>query len=258
MTHDMKINTDRLPPAIGKPVRVFCEMFIWGHASNLESVAVYGSAITPNFIPKVSNINLVCIFNSINLETLRLSLPSLKFGSKFRIEPPLFFTMDYITSSLATFPMEFLEIIENHVTIYGDEKLNGLVVPRHNLRLQCEQQIKSLLLRMRQAYLEHGKNQKVLRMIIKDSFNNLFPIFRCLLRLENKPIPDNYEDVIMKISYLYQIDGQFFVDIFRDKRKTEKIIWTEIERIYQDFINHLEIIGGKVERFQIDETTEKP
>lgn len=248
----MKIHTSQLPPAISKQVRAFCEMFIWGHASNLESIVIYGSAITQNFIPKVSNINLLCIFQAIGLETLQLSLPSLKFGKKFRIEAPLFFTMDSIQSSLKAFPMEFLEIIENHQVIYGHNQLAELQVDRTNLRLQCEQQIKSLQIRMRQAYLEHGKNHKMLCMIIKDSFNNLFPIFRSLFRLENIPIPDNYEDVIMKISFMYQIDGQFFIDIYRDKKKTEKIIWTEIERIYQDFLNHLEIVGNKVANMEVD------
>ncbi len=253
MAHNMKINPQDLPPDVAKILTSFCEMLIWGHGRNLTSIAVYGSAISPNYLPKVSNINLLCIFKNISLSTLDLTLGAVKYGRKQRIAAPLFLTMDYIKSSLDTFPMEFLEIIEQHRTIYGPEMLDGLKVPREHLRLQCEQQIKSQFIRLRQIYLERGKNKKYLKLIVQQSLSTIFPIFRSLLRLANLPIPDSHEEVIMTLGSSYGFDGQLFVDILRDKKKIDRIVWKEIDRIYEDILNFLEVIANKVDRLKTKE-----
>lgn len=252
---DMKINPRDLPPDVAKVVSNFCDMLIWVHAHNLESIAVYGSALSINYIPNVSNINILCVFSHISVETLRLSLQAVKFGHKHHIVAPLFLTLEYVKSSLDTFPIEFLEIIEHHRTVYGKELLSTLTVSEANLRLQCEQQIKSQIVRLQQAYLEHGKNKKILRKITMDSFGNLFPIFRTMLRLENIPIPESYEEIILKMSTAYHFDGQIFVDILRDKMKFEKILWKEIDRIYGDILAHLEVLANKIDQLKLKGTS---
>ncbi|MCB1195346.1 hypothetical protein KDK77_04095 [bacterium] len=241
-----------LPPEIADTIADFCESMVLIHTRNILSIAVYGSAVSQNYIHKRSNINIICIFKEIGFDTLSKSLKIIKHGRKKHIAAPLFVTLDYIKSSLDTFPIEFLEIISNHRTVYGKEILNTLQVPLENLRLQCEQHIKGFLVRLRQTYLENGTNKRLLVAIMRETFSNIFPIFRSLLRLSGEEIPPSHEDMVIKITSVFQFDGQVFLDIHRDRKGTDKILWKEINLIYKEYLHQLEALAEKIDRMKIE------
>ncbi len=234
-------------------VTSYCEDLIMQHGTDILSIAVYGSAISSNFVPKISNVNILCIYKHINLDTLKSSLKIVKSGRKKNIVAPLFLTMEYIKSSLDTFPMEFLDIIDNHRVVFGDDLLSDLKVPMENLRLQCEQQIKSQILRLRQAFLENGTRQKVLKSIICETFNNMFPIFKSLLRLKKESIPNTYDEIIAKMNDVYKFDGQIFTDLLNDKKKMDKVVWKEVDRIFEEYIIRLETLADKIDKMKIQD-----
>jgi len=249
---DVKIDQKGLPPEVAKDVGSLCESLIAIHGNNLLSISVYGSVLSKNFIPKVSNINLVCIFNELTSEVLNLSLKVINVAVKKRVVPPLFLTLDYIKASLDSFPMEFIEIKENHRTIYGEDYFSEIEIPLENLRLQCEQKLKSQLVRMRQTYLEYGKNRKLIKRLLLDSLANNFPIFRNVLRVCEHPIPELYEDVLMQISGLCNFDAQVYLDMLRDKKKTDKILWKEIDSIFGEYVLQLELLSEFVDKMKVN------
>ena len=56
--------------------------------------------------------------------------------------------------SLDAFPVEFGEIIDTHETLFGDDPFAGLSVAPADLRRACEGQTRSLLLHLREDYME--------------------------------------------------------------------------------------------------------
>ena len=180
----VNISQQEIPPDQAGAITSFCESLLILHSKKLLSVAIYGSAVTSNFIPKVSDINLLCVFNELKVETLRNSLRPIKHAKKNRIVAPLFLTLEHIKSSLDTFPIEFLEIKENHRTIYGQKIFSELKIPKENLRLQCEQQLKSQIVRLRQLYLEYNGDKKLMKKAIVTSFNSTFAIFSQFIAVE--------------------------------------------------------------------------
>ena len=124
------------------------------HGENVISIALYGSATGQSFSPKKSNINSVVVFKDITGETLQKSLKLIKKGAKKKIVAPLFFTLDHIKSSCDSFPMEFCEIQETQSHVYGEDIFSSLVIEKDALRLECEQQTKALVIKLRQSYLE--------------------------------------------------------------------------------------------------------
>ena len=105
--NEFTIDHRGLPPEVAKDVASLCESLIVIHGKNLLSITVYGSTLSKNYIPNISNVNLLCIFNEITSEVLNLSLKVINIAAKKRIVPPLFLTLDYIRASLDSFPMEF-------------------------------------------------------------------------------------------------------------------------------------------------------
>ncbi|MCD6460976.1 hypothetical protein J7L67_09975 [bacterium] len=249
----LKIDKKGLPPEVARDVASLCESLIVIHGNNLLSISVYGSVLSKNYIPKVSNINLVCVFSELTTEALNLSLKVIKLAVKKRIVPPLFLSLDYIKSSLDSFPMEFIEIQENHRTIYGTDCFADIQIPLKHLRLQCEQKLKSQLVRLRQTYLEYGKNRKLIKQLLLDSLGNNFPIFRNILRVCQHPIPELYEDVLMKISGICNFDAQVYLDMLRDKKKTDKILWKEIDSIFGEYVLQLELLSNFIDKMKVSD-----
>lgn len=246
------INKKEMPPELASAISSFCESLLIIHSKNLISIAIYGSAVTSNFIRKVSNINLVCVFTELKLENLTLSLRAIKDAKKAKIIAPLFLTLDNIQSSLDTFPMEFLEIKDNHRTIYGQKIFSQIEIPHEHLRLQCEQQLKSQLIRLRQIYLEKGKSKTLIKDAIISSFNNTFAIFRNLMRLSRLPVPELNEEVILKVSNTYNFDGQVFFDLLRDKKGQERVKWKECDDIFAEYLLQLEALISRVDQLKVE------
>jgi len=94
---------------------------------NLISVVVFGSVLGKNFVPGKSNINILLIVKQIDVSVLKSCLKLVEKGYKQDFVAPLMFTRQHIESSLDVFPIEFLEISDNHLTIYGEELLNDLL-----------------------------------------------------------------------------------------------------------------------------------
>jgi predicted nucleotidyltransferase len=60
------INIQQLPDFVRSDVVRFIEQLIAVHQGNVISVAVYGSAASGNFIPKVSDVNVVAVVNKLD------------------------------------------------------------------------------------------------------------------------------------------------------------------------------------------------
>lgn len=217
------INLERLPAEVKRIAEPYCREMLKLHGDNLQSITVYGSATGKDFIPRRSNINLLLIFKGLALSDLKKSLKLVARGRKKKIIAPLFLTGKHVETSTDTFPMEFLEMKENHVLLYGKDILEGLKISEDNIRLQCEQQLKGKLIRLRQAYLEIGLRKKGVESLLIESLTSLIPAFRSMLRLKGKEVPGEKGEVVKELSSQFQVDEEVFLSILRDKRGDEKI-----------------------------------
>ena len=167
----MSIHTQDLLPDVEKKFIPYLKKMIEIHQGNLISVSLYGSATGHNYFPKGSDINSVFIFKTLNFITFQKSLKVVQRGLAQKIAAPLFLSQEYIQSSLDVFPIEFWDMKENHVVLFGEDILAQLQIKGEYLRLFCEQQIRGKLLRIRQAYLNVGLDRRKIRGLLKESLN---------------------------------------------------------------------------------------
>lgn len=214
-------NLDKLHLDARKIVEPHCKEMLKIHQKNILSILVYGSAVGVDYIPKKSNINLAIIFDNIKMADLDMSLKLVNKGRRKKIIAPLFLTDEYMKTSSDVFPIEFLEMKENHLLIYGEDFLEKLEISREYLRLQCEQQLKGKLIRLRQAYLEVGKNRKATMALILESFSAFMPVIRNLLRLKEGTVSYDKEEILAKAGEYFGIDLELFkrLLILRAERK---------------------------------------
>ncbi|RKY36159.1 MAG: hypothetical protein DRP73_03815, partial [Candidatus Omnitrophota bacterium] len=128
-------------------------------------------------------------------------------------------TLDYIHKSLDSFPMEFLELKENHITIYGNDIFSTLEIDTSNLRLQVEQVLKGRLLRIRQWYLEKGFRKRELRKVMEFGLKDVFPALRNLIRLKQGSVPQGKDEVVKELENVLGMNLNFVRQILNREYK---------------------------------------
>ncbi|MFH1504986.1 MAG: hypothetical protein ABIH08_06350 [Candidatus Omnitrophota bacterium] len=248
MSKDSIMNEEKLQLEVQKKFIPYFKTMLNIHGDNLISVFVYGSAAGEDYIPKISDINSVFVFKNINFSVFKNSLNMVSKGIFKKIAAPLFLTKNYINSSLDVFPIEFLDMKENHILLYGEDILSGLKIKGGHIRLFCEQQIKGKLIRIRQAYLEVGLKKKGLEALLKESLNALIPIFRNLIRLKGKYTDGNKTEIIRQFCQIFELDENVFLPIYKDSANDEKIANQEVVVFLEKYLNQIEKLAGMVDK----------
>ena len=248
MTKDNIINEEKLHIEVQKKIIPYLKKMSDIHGNNLISVFVYGSAVGENYVPKVSDINSVFVFKDLEFSILRSSLSVISKGIFKKIAAPLFLTKDYINSSLDVFPIEFLDMKENHILLYGEDIFSGLEIRGEHIRLFCEQQIKGKLIRIRQAYLEVGLKKKGLESLLKESLNSLLPIFRNLIRLKGEQPSINKTAIIGQLCRMFELDENVFLAIYKDSANDEKIANQEVVVFLEKYLIQIEKLADMVDK----------
>jgi predicted nucleotidyltransferase len=226
------LNLDKF---VGKLVEPYIKELIRLSGDNICSIMLFGSAATKDFIPRKSNINLLVVCDKIDLPNLKKYHKLVRWGRKKGIVAPLFLTEQHIKSSMDVFPIEFLEMKDSHILLHGKDVFDNITINTENLRLECEEQLKGKLVRLRQSYLEHGVNVSV----ITESITSFMPVFRSLARLRARTIKVEKEKVIEELVKL-KIDNQVFSTALEIKKGKCKLKNKALELFFEKYIKEIE------------------
>lgn len=231
---------DSLKPELKTIIQPYLTRLLDVHKENIVSVVLYGSATGKYFIPKKSDINLAVVFKNLEFQQLKNSLKLIDYGISKRITAPLFLSLSHIESSKDTFPIEFIEIKENNILLYGEDVFSGLKIDESNIKLFCKREIEGKLIRLRQAYLEIGLKRKGAEALMKESIYSFLPVFRALLRSETKSQPIDKEQIILDLCSHYSLSKDVFIAILKDKMNDEKIKGEDAEIFFERYLKEIE------------------
>jgi hypothetical protein len=233
-------NLDKIDAQVRKVIEPYLKELLEIHRNNIVSIFLCGQAAATDYIHKVSNINLFLILEKLEFEDLRKSLKITSRGIKQRITAPLMLTRKHMETSSDVFPVEFLEMKENHILLYGEDLLSSLEINSLHLRLFCEEQIKGKLIRIRQAYLEIGLKRKGIEALLKESLASLTPVLRNLIRLKDKTPPVKREQIYEQFCAEFGLDKNVFLAILRDTKNDEKIDSQDVEVFFEKYIAQIQ------------------
>jgi hypothetical protein len=204
-----------------------------------------------DFIPKKSNINLLVVVKEIHLNSLRKCFRLVQEGKKRGIVVPLFLTKWHMESSVDVFPIEFIDMKEGHLVIYGEDVFKELKIGEENLRLECEEQLKGKLIRLRQVYLETGGKKREIERIAIQALNSFIPVFKGILKLLGKEIPNTKRKVIDLISEETNIERKVFHQVLNIKEGKARLSPQEIEEFYETYLQEIEKLAMFVDQLNV-------
>jgi hypothetical protein len=245
------LNLDRLHPVAMERVKPFFEEILDKYSEGVHSINVTGTSITEDYDPKLSDVNSIIILKKMDLKFLEVLAPLGKKYGKNKVAAPLIMTPEYIRNSLDVFPIEFLNFKLIHVTVFGEDVFNDIEIKLDDLRDQCERELKSKLIWLRQGYISSQGNRRILTEGFANSITGYIPLFRGITMLFGKEPPVKQEDVMKVLSEVTGANTDIFHKVYRIKRDRIKPSIEELNTIFEDFYHATERLGRIVDEFKI-------
>lgn len=239
----------KLPQALNKNIHEFTHALRELYHEDLISVSLYGSAASGEFVEAHSNVNLLIVLKDTDLSALEKAKPLVNKRSNRRIEP-LFLSYGHLVSSSDYFPIEYLDMKENYVCIYGRDVLKELKIDLKNLRFQCEQELRSKLILLKQQYMKiNNKDKTALANLVFRSLTSVSHILRNFVRLKGKSPSYNKEDVLKQAAIELQVGSAVFLRILQAKADPAGLKADDFKNLLSDFVLELDKIIKIVDKF---------
>jgi hypothetical protein len=241
---------DKLKPEVVKGLEPFLSGVLSGYEDNIHSVHVTGSAITPDFDPKASDINSIFVLKEMDLKFLEVLAPQGKKYRKQRVAAPLIMTPSYIRKSLDVFPVEFLNFKLIHETVYGEDLFADLEIRHADLRQQCEREVKVKLIGLRQGYLSSMGDTKAITEGLVGAITAHMPLFRGIISLFGKTPPVARDEVLEKLQQVTDVKCDVYKSVLNEKRQKKKLSLAELNTLFEDYYSATEKLGKVVDEIK--------
>jgi hypothetical protein len=146
--------------------------------ANIESLILFGSAVSGDFHAGFSNLNLLCILRESSLPALRAWTPVAKWWVRQKQPLPLLMTRHELERSTDVFVIELLDMQQHYRVLFGEDVLLGLRIPMDLHRIQVEYELREKLLLLRQHLLLAAENESRLWELLLRSAPSFSTLFR--------------------------------------------------------------------------------
>jgi len=246
---DLKINA--LQMQIRDSVKDFAERLLAALGDNLQSITVVGSSLTEDFKPGQSDINTVLVLGKQNLESLNAVALLAKPMSRKKVSPPLLMTQSYIERSQDVFGVEFLDFQLVHETLMGDDPFASLEFDKKDVRLQCERELKAMLIRLRQGYIAAAANKKLVRDILISTAKGMTPLLRAMLWLKDIDRPARIKPTFVKSSDEFSTDTNPLTTAIKWRHEKTRLSETEMENAFESVYSIVEQLSDIVDKLKV-------
>lgn len=209
----------------------------------LEGLLLYGSAVRGEFLQGRSNLNLLFLVSSYDQALFESYGSAHRKWSREQIVAPLFLTEEELRSSASLFPLEYLEIQEQHRVLGGRDPFVGFHVDRACIAVEVKQGIQGALVRLRQRFVEGNATDEAALILLPLSITSLLPLLRGVQRMEGRPVTYQSDALIKDVAAHLNIDLQGLQDALSLKRGQITPGLKEIPRLFERYLQAVALLA---------------
>src|ERR1044072_2316762 len=185
------------------------------HGANLASVVLYGSAAAGDHIELRSDYNILIALNRITPEDLRQAQAPMREWQRLGHPLPVYFTVEELSDAADEFPIEFHQMANARIVLYGRDPFEFVKLSDENLRHQTEYELRSKLIQLRRLYIPASISIQLLCDLMSDSLATFAALFRAVLLLHGEEPPVGKRDCVRATARLLKLDHAPFERIFQ-------------------------------------------
>jgi hypothetical protein len=224
------------------------------HGSNLVSIVLYGSAAAGDHIELRSDYNLLITLDRITPEDLRLAQAPMREWQRLGHPLPVYFTAEELSDAADVFPIEFHQMANARVVLYGRDPFEFVTLSDANLRHQTEYELRSKLIQLRRMYIPASVSTEKLCDLMSDSLASFAALFRAVLMLYGEEAPVAKPDCVRATARRFGLDPEPFETIFAF-RATDYLPPNEKEAndIFAAYLTQIDRVIQVVDDFATDQ-----
>lgn len=245
------IDLNGVHPFVQERFRPFLQEILNHRGDDIHSIYLVGSAVSEDFDQKTSDINSIVVLREMKMDFLRFIAPLGKRFRKKSVAAPLLMTPDYISHSLDTFPVEFLNFKIMHKTVYGDDILSDISISPSHLRIQCEREIKVRTIALRQGYISSMGKDELLRDLMIRFIPGIIPLMRAIIFLLEGEPPILRKEVLRKLAELSVIDSAVFEKLIFMRSGLIKPAGSELHDIFVKLYKETERLEKTIDELTV-------
>jgi predicted nucleotidyltransferase len=210
------------------------------YGGDLVAVFLYGSTAAGEHVAGRSDVNVAVVLRQLTPALLRKAAPHIRNWYRRGFATPLFFDPEALHDSLDVFPIEFLDMQERHRTLWGPDLFASLHIEQHNLRLQCEQELRGKLMKLRQSYVESALAPVDLEHVLVAAATSLVVLARTLLRLGGGDTTGKANAVLEQVQARFAVSTTALRKACQLKRGQIRLVGSGIEELYREILEEVE------------------
>jgi hypothetical protein len=215
---------------------------------NLESVVLYGSAVSGGYDARYSNINLLCVLKDTALPKLMALSPAARWWTKQKHPAPLLFTRDELERSADVFAIELTDMKRHHRVLFGLDVVTPLEVPMNLHRAQLEYELREKLILLRQGMLlAAGDRQRTWELLVR-SVPSFATLFRHALIAQGQPVPAGKREAVKALAAHLGWDASPFEQVLDVREHRVDSGQFEVETVAAQYLAAVEKVTAAVDR----------
>jgi predicted nucleotidyltransferase len=224
------------------------------HGDNLASVVLYGSAAAGDQVELRSDYNLLISLQRITPEDLRQAQAPMREWQRLGHPLPVYFTVEELSDAVDVFPIEFHQMSQARIVLFGKDPFEFLKLSDAHLRHQAEYELRSKLIQLRRLYIPASVSIEKLCDLMSDSLASFAALFRAVLILRGVEAPVAKPDCVRATVRLLNLDSQPFEKIFA-LRASGEVPATDQEAndLFAAYMSQIERVVEAVDETKIDE-----
>ena len=161
---------------------------------------MYGSVASGDYHPAFSNVNLFCVLRDSSYGRLRFLAPLVKWWGRQKQPPPLIMTGQELEKATAVFAIEFVDLVQHHQVLWGNDVIEELQIPMRLHRVQVEYELPEKLILLRQNLLLAGDDERRMRELLVRSVASFATLFRHALMALGESPPVRKRDGVVRLA----------------------------------------------------------
>jgi hypothetical protein len=186
---DAGVNVSGLPGNTRASFQELGRLLISLAGDHLLGLSAFGGWLNDDPLYRGTPARSVAVLERFDLKLLdRIACEGVRLGKR-GLAAPLIMTPEYIAASRDVFPLELMEIQHLNVLLHGRDCFGTLEFQQADVRLQCERELKSELIHLRQALLTAGGEHQRLGEPCRQAAERATRVLRGVLYLAAKDAP---------------------------------------------------------------------
>jgi hypothetical protein len=214
---------------------------------NLESVILFGSAVSGDYEEGFSDFNLFCVLRDSSAKSLHALGDAAKWWAKQKQPPPQVMTRAEMERSADVFAIEFFDMQQHHRVLFGADVLEGLEIPLDRHRVQLEYELREKTILLRQEFLLASGRDKALWELMLHSLPSFLTLFRHALIAMGEPSTRARRDVVQTLASHLGFDASVMLRLLDVRQNKAKRNSFDAHDLFAKYLAAIETVTNAVD-----------